>query len=133
MALCGLLFMVDAAFKDWVDQYAALSRFSFALYALSAVAIAMAVQNTPAALLTLALGAALYGWVTWRYQTLPPLYLLLGCVAGLYGFSILTILPPAWHSLASAPGLAALLALSRWASSRSALSRCKAWRCSGCC
>ena len=34
-------------------------------------------------------------------------------------FSILTILPPAWHSLASAPGLAALLALSRWASSRS--------------
>ena len=119
MALCGLLFMVDAAFKDWVDKYAALSRFSFALYALSAVAIAMAAPNTPAVLLTLTLGAALYGWVTWRYQTLPPLYLLLGCVAGLYGFSILTSLPPAWHSLASAPGLAALLALSRWASSRS--------------
>ncbi|RUQ33010.1 MAG: hypothetical protein EKK68_04605 [Candidatus Competibacteraceae bacterium] len=119
MVLCGLLFMVDAAFKDWVDKYTVLSRFSFALYALSAVAVAMAVQNTPAVLLTLALGAALYGWVTWRYQTLPPLYLLLGCVAGLYGFSILTILTPAWHSLASVPGLLALLALSRWASSRS--------------
>ncbi len=119
MALCGLLFMVDAAFKDWVDKYAMLSRFSFALYALSAIAVAMAVQNTPATLLTLALGAALYGWITWRYQTLPPLYLLLGCVAGLYGFSILTSLSPVWHSLASAPGLAALLALSRWASSRS--------------
>ncbi|MCC8992727.1 MAG: hypothetical protein LM550_03370 [Candidatus Contendobacter sp.] len=119
MALCGLLFMVDAAFKGWVDKYAALSRFSFALYALSAVAVAMAVQNTPAALLTLALGAMLYGWVTWRYQTLPPLYLLLGCVAGLYGFSLLTLLPPAWHGLASLPGLAALLALSSWASVRS--------------
>ncbi|MFZ4791051.1 MAG: hypothetical protein ACOYMW_09205 [Candidatus Competibacteraceae bacterium] len=119
MALGGLLFMVDAAFKDWVDKYAVLSRFSFALYALSAVAVAMAVQNTPVALLTLALGAALYGWVTWRYQTLPPLYLLLGCVAGLYGFSLLTLLPPAWHGLASLPGLVALLALSHWASSRS--------------
>jgi len=119
MALCGLLFMVDAAFKDWVDKYAALSRFSFALYALSAVAVAIAVQNTPAALLTLMLGAVLYGWVTWRYQTLPPLYLLLGCVAGLYGFGILTPLPPVWHQLASLPGLAALLALSRWAGSRS--------------
>jgi hypothetical protein len=119
MALCGLLFMVDAAFKDWVDKYTALSRFSFALYALSTIAVAMAIQNPPAALLTLALGAMLYGWVTWRYQTLPPLYLLLGCVAGLYGFGVLRLLPPAWHGLASLPGLVALLALSRWASSRS--------------
>ncbi len=119
MALCGLLFPVDAAFKDWVHKYAFLSRFSFALYGLSAVAVAVAIQTTPTAILTLALGAVLYGWVTWRYRTLPPLYLLFGCVAGLYGYGILNMLPPAWRELASLPGLLALLGLCRWASSRS--------------
>jgi hypothetical protein len=119
MALCGLLFPVDAAFKEWVNKYTFLSRFSFALYALSAVAVAVAIQSTPATLLTLALGAMLYGWMTWRYRTLPPLYLLFGCVAGLYGFGIVAYLPPAWHGLASLPGLAALLGVGRWAGSRS--------------
>ncbi|MCB1825660.1 MAG: hypothetical protein KDJ54_14185 [Candidatus Competibacteraceae bacterium] len=119
MALCGLLFPVDAAFKEWVNKYTFLSHFSFALYALSAVAVAMAIQSTPATLLTLAMGAMLYGWVTWRYRTLPPLYLLFGCVAGLYGFGIVTYLPPAWHGLASLPGLAALLGVGRWVGSRS--------------
>ncbi|QQS54896.1 MAG: hypothetical protein IPM89_03390 [Candidatus Competibacteraceae bacterium] len=119
MALCGLLFPVDAAFKEWVNKYTFLSRFSFALYALSAVAVAVAIQSTPATLLTLALGAMLYGWMTWRYRTLPPLYLLFGCVAGLYGFGIVAYLPPVWHGLASLPGLAALLGVGRWAGSRS--------------
>ncbi len=119
MALCGLLFPVDAAFKEWVNKYAFLSRFSFALYALSAVAVAVSIQSTPATLLTLALGAVLYGWMTWRYRTLPPLYLLFGCVAGLYGFGIVAYLPPVWHGLASLPGLAALLGAGRWAGSRS--------------
>jgi hypothetical protein len=119
MALCGLLFPVDAAFKDWVHKYAFLSRFSFALYGLSVVAVAVAIQSAPTAILTLALGAALYGWVTWRYRTWPPLYLLFGCVAGLYGYGILNPLPPAWHGLASLPGLLALLGLCRWASARS--------------
>ncbi len=119
MALCGLLFMVDAAFKEWVNKYTFLSRFSFALYALSMVAVAVAIQGTPATLLTLALGAVLYGWMTWRYRTLPPLYLLFGCVAGLYGFGIVAYLPPTGHGLASLPGLAALLGVGRWASSRS--------------
>ncbi|MDG4594945.1 MAG: hypothetical protein P9F75_04505 [Candidatus Contendobacter sp.] len=126
MALCGLLFTVDAAFKDWVHKYAFLSRFSFALYGLSAAAVAVAVQTPPTAILTLALGAVLYGWVTWRYRTLPPLYLLLGCVAGLYGYVILKSLPLAWHELASLPGLLALLGLCRWANSRS---RAIAWQC----
>ncbi|MBK5966451.1 hypothetical protein CCR95_20830 [Thiocystis minor] len=119
MALSGLLFLVDAAFKDWVNKYAFLSRFSFALYALSTVAIAVSLQSTPTLLLTLALGAVLYAWVTWRYRTLPPLLLLLACVAGLYGFGILTRLPPAWHALASLPGLATLLLLARWVAPRS--------------
>ena len=119
MVLCGLLFQVDAAFKDWAHKYTFVSRFSFALYGLSAVAVAVAVQTTPTAMLTLALGAVLYGGVTWRYRTLPPLYLLFGCVAGLYGYGVLNLLPPAWHELASLPGLLALLGLGRWARSRS--------------
>ena len=119
MALCGLLFPVDAALKDWVNKYAFLSRFSFALYGLSVVAVAVAVQTTPTALVALALGALLYGWVTWRYRTLPPLYLLFACAAGLYGFGVLNALPPAWHGLVSLPGLLALLGLCHWTRSRS--------------
>jgi len=119
MALCGLLFPVDAAFKDWVHKYTFLSRFSFALYGLSVVAIAIAAQALPTVLVTLAMGAALYGWVTWRYRTLPPLYLLLGCVAGLYGYGVLYPLSPAWRGLASLPALLALLGLCHWAGSRS--------------
>lgn len=119
MALCGLLFPVDAAFREWVGKYAFLSRFSFALYGLSAVAVAVAIRSTPAVLLTLTMGALLYGWMTWRYRTLPPLYLLFGCVAGLYGFSLSHFLSPAWHGLAGLPGLLALLGCGRWAGSRS--------------
>ncbi|WP_295450480.1 hypothetical protein [uncultured Thiodictyon sp.] len=119
MALCGLLLPVDAAFKEWVSKYAFLSRFTFALYGLSVVALAVALQSTPAAILTLAMGAALYAWMTWQYRTLPPLYLLFGCVAGLYGFVILKPLPPAWHGLTSLPALLALLGLARWAAARS--------------
>ena len=119
MALCGLLFPVDAAFKGWVHKYAFLSRFSFALYGGSMAAVAVAAQTRPTLLLTLALGALLYGWVTWRYRTWPPLYLLFGCVTGLYGYGLLHLLSPAWHGLAGLPGLVALLALARWAGSRS--------------
>lgn len=119
MALCGLLFPVDAAFKEWVNKYAFLSRFSFALYGLSAVAVAVALRSTPATLLTLGMGALLYGWMTWRYRTLPPLYLLFGSLAGLYGFGLLHFVPPAWHGLAAQPGLLALLGCGRWAGSRS--------------
>ncbi len=118
MALCGLLFPLDAAFKDWVHKYAFLSRFSFALYALSIVAIAISIQSTPALLLTLALGTVLYAWMTWRYRTWPPLSLLLGCMAGLYGLVLLARLPPAWHELASLPGLVTLLMLARGTTSR---------------
>ena len=119
MALCALLFTVDAAFKEWVDKYSALTRFSFALYGLSAVAIAMALPSGWSIELTLAMGALLYGWVTRSYRKPPPLYQLLGCLAGLYGFAVLAGLPPAWHALASLPGLVLLLALARLAGRRS--------------
>mgnify|MGYP001295621840 CR=1 FL=1 len=82
-------------------------------------AAAVAAQTRPTLLLTLAMGALLYAWVTWRYRTWPPLYLLFGCVVGLYGYGLLHLLSPAWHGLAGLPGLVALLALVRWAGSRS--------------
>ena len=41
MALCGLLCPVDAALKEWVNKYAFLSRFTFVLYGLSAVALSL--------------------------------------------------------------------------------------------
>lgn len=119
MALCALLLPVDAAFKEWVHKSAFLSRFTFAIYGLSAIAVAIAAQSIPVALPTLALGAGLYGWMTWRYRTWPPLYLLLACLAGLYGLGILHHLPPAWHGMASLPGLLVLLGWGHWAKSRS--------------
>ncbi|MBK1718855.1 hypothetical protein CKO27_14610, partial [Thiocystis violacea] len=119
MAVCALLFQVDAAFKEWVNKYTFLSRFTLALHGLAAVAIAMALPSTPAILLTLAIGALLHGWVTWRYRTAIPLYLLLGCLAGLHAFGLLGRLPPAWHELASLPALLALAAMARWAATRS--------------
>ena len=119
MALCGLLFPIDAALKEWVEKYTFLSRFSFVLYGLSAVAIAVASQSTLPLALALALGGALYGWMTWRYRTLPPLYLLFGCLVGLYGLGLLHLVPPAWRGLAAEPGLLALLGCARWASPRS--------------
>lgn len=118
MALCGLLCPLDAALKEWVNKYTFLSRFTFLLYGLSAVAIAIASQSTLPLLITLALGVLLYGWMAWRYRTLPPLYLLFGCTVGLYGSALLHGLPPAWHGLAGIPGLLALLLLGRWAASR---------------
>ncbi|MCK7461513.1 MAG: hypothetical protein MZU84_05355 [Sphingobacterium sp.] len=112
MALCGLLFPVDAAFKRMGEQV----RCSYPGSASRSMACRRSrwrwrSETTPTTLLTLAMGAVLYGWMTWRYRTLPPLYLLFGCVAGLYGFGILNFLPPAWHGLASLPGLLALLGL----------------------
>ncbi len=127
MALCLLLFPVDAALREWVHRYAFLSRFSFALYGLSVVAIAVAAPSTPAALLTLTLGAGLYGWMTWRYLTWLPLYLLLGCVAGLYGYAVLQWQPPAGHLLASVPGLLALLALGYLMNARSPMIARQCW------
>ena len=64
-----LLVPVDAAFKEWVNKYTFLSRFTFVLYGLSVVAVAVAFQSMAPLLLTLFLGALLYGWMTWRYRT----------------------------------------------------------------
>jgi len=115
MALCGLLFYVDVQFKQWTNQYPFLSRFSFAIYGLSALAPFMGVHAPIARLITLLLAIGLYAMVVWQYLTLPPLYLLLGCLSWLYNSLILQYFPNDWYFLAGLPGLAGLFAFNRWA------------------
>ena len=108
MALSGLLFFVDAALKAWVRQHVYLSRFTFALYGVSVVALLLSWQTDLPQLLTLILGAAIYGFVLFRYLSAPPMYLLLACLGWLYADLVLEMLPRDWHLLASLPPLGVL-------------------------
>jgi hypothetical protein len=114
MLLCGLLFYVDAHLKPWRQQVAVLSYLSFGLYGVSIIALLLAVGASLPLLMTLVLTVLLYGLVTWQYATLPPLYLLLGCVGWLYHEIVLQHLPYAWYFLGSLPGYAGLWAANRW-------------------
>jgi hypothetical protein len=118
MALCGLLFYVDAQFKQWTRQYVFLSHFNFVLYGLSVLALALVFDEPGTRIITLVLAIGLYAVVVWNYLTLPPLYLLLACLVWLYGLLILRHLPASLHLLSSLPGLFGLYAISRWALSR---------------
>ena len=115
MAVCGLLFYLDAHFKEWVHQYTFLSRFSLLVYGLSVLAVVLALDAPLARLLTLALAAVIYGAVAWQYLTLVPLCLLLASLGGLYQQLILSYFPADQHFLWSLPGLTGIWALSRWA------------------
>ena len=115
IVVCGLLFYVDAHLKPWRQQAAVLSHLSFGLYGLSIIALLLAVKTPMALLCTLILAVALYGFVTWQYATLPPLYLLLGCTGWLYHEVILHHLPYAWYFVGSLPAWVGLWAASRWA------------------
>ncbi len=119
MALCGVLFYADGALKTWAKRYVFLSRFTFALYGLSVLAVVLCVQAPVPRLITLALGAGVYGLMVWRYLTLIPLYMSLACLGALYGLLILVRVPDAAYLLASLPGLAGLLVLLRWSRARS--------------
>jgi len=114
MAVCGLLFYLDAAFKTWAHAHAFLSRFSFLVYGLSILAVLVSLEGDIARVLTLALGALLYGAVAWRYLTRVPVYLLLASLGALYWLTVLDRVPADWHFVASLPALAGLLAVSRW-------------------
>ncbi len=118
MALCGLLFYVDASVKQWTKKYPFLSRFTFAIYGFSILALALSFDAPVARIITLALGIGIYGLVVWKYLTLPPLYLFLGCIGWLYAMLVLTHFPATLHLLLSLPGLAGLFALQRWALGR---------------
>ncbi len=120
MALCAMLFHVDAALKELDRKHPFLSRFTFALYGLSVVALLVCFDAPGPRVVSLLLAVATYGQVLWRYSSVPALYLLLAALGWLYGSLALEPLAPELHLLASLPGLAGLLALLRWAERRSA-------------
>jgi hypothetical protein len=120
MAVCGLLFYVDAELKLHAHKAAFLSRFSFLIYGLTVVAALMSFDAPAARLVTLALAAGLYAIVLWKYLTLVPLYLMLASVGGLYAWGVLAPFPRDTHFLLALPGIYALCRLSLWATARSA-------------
>lgn len=131
MVLSGLLFYVDIQFKQWVRQYAPLSRFTFVVYALSVLALLISAKSSslfggsaksyllsmPFSL-SLAIGVLLYGGMVWKYLTLPPLYLLLACFSTFYAQSVLQFFPGHWHFFLALPGLHAIIGLHRFAQRR---------------
>ena len=128
MALGGMLFFVDVALKAWIKQHVYLSSFTFALYGISIVALLLSWQTNLPQLLTLVLGALIYGFVLFRYLTPPPLYLLLACLGWLFASIVLEPLPQEWHLLASLPVLSGLLWAGRWIAPRApSLARISMW------
>ena len=113
MILAGLLFYADSAFKEWRHRYAFLSQFTFAVYALSIIALIMSFPSFEARVITLTLGAGVYGRVFGQYLTLPPIYLLLICLCGLYHQLILQYVSQEIWFPAGIPGLALLFAAHR--------------------
>ncbi|MGR8942158.1 MAG: hypothetical protein ACU83P_11270 [Gammaproteobacteria bacterium] len=114
MLLCGLLFYVDAEFKQWTQSNPSLSRFSFFVYGVSVLSLIWVAGYTVAIQITLVLAIALYALVIRRYLTLTPLYLFLGCCFWLYQLTVLRHFPASAHFLAALPGLAGLYWLAGW-------------------
>jgi hypothetical protein len=115
MLLCGLLFFVDVQLQQWIEKHAALSRFSFLVYALSVLALVLAAGYQTATVLTLLLAIALYAFIVWNYLTLTPLTILLACYFWLYHVLVLRHFADAWYLLLSLPVLFSLYALANWA------------------
>ncbi len=113
MILAGFLFYADSGFKEQTHRYAFLSRFTFAVYALSILALFLGFPSFEARVITLTLGAGVYATVFRQYLTLPPLYLLMICICGLYHQFILQYLSQEIWFLAGLPGLVCLFAAHR--------------------
>lgn len=120
MALCAMLFYVDAALKEWTKKFPFLSRFSFVLYALTVVALLLCFDAPGPRSVTLVLAIATYAQVLWRFSSVPALYLLLAAIGWLFASTVLVRLASEYHMLASLPVLAGLFAMLRWAQKRSA-------------
>ncbi len=122
MILAGFLFYADANFKQWTKHYTFLSRFSFAVYGLSVLALAICFNAPEPRIITLCLGTVVYALVVRHYLTLTPLYMLLACICWLYSLLILQHVDWPLYFLASMPGVGVILAIHRWALRRKAAS-----------
>jgi hypothetical protein len=117
MVVCGLLFYLESQFKQWVHQNVFLSRFTFALYGISILALVLAADGATM-VLTLGLAVIIYGLVVWQHLTMVPLYLLLAALVGLYYTLILRYFTGELYLLLSLPGLAGLFILSNYIRTR---------------
>lgn len=129
MALAGLLLLLDVRLKEWEQELAYLSRFSFVIHALAAVALLIAAPYPLPRVLTLVLAVTLYGTMVARYLTPTPVLILIPLLAWLYATLVLQPLPPAWHLVAGTPGLLGLYWAYRWTLRRKAwgLARAGYW------
>ncbi|MCP4377365.1 MAG: hypothetical protein GY794_14455, partial [bacterium] len=118
MAVCGLLFYLDASFKTHAHRHVFLSHFTFLVYGVSVVAVLLSLDAPVVRLITLGMAAALYTMVLIKYLTLIPFYLMIASLAGLYTDGILTHFSPSTHLLIATPGLYGLIRLSSWAIQR---------------
>ena len=120
MAVCALLFYLDIRLQRHAHGNAWLNSFTFVIYALSVTAVLLAQpqQMGIPLLVTLGVAVGLYAAMVWTYLSLPPLYLLLASLGGLYGVGVLRHFPPDWHCLLSIPLLFLLLGLQRLARQR---------------
>jgi len=118
MAVCGLLFYVDAQVKQFAEKRILLSRLSFFIYGLSLLAVLISYPHSLTLTITLSLGAILYAFIVWKYLTLIPLYLLLASLSGLYALLILKHFPETWHFMTSIPGFFGLFLLQKFAEKR---------------
>jgi hypothetical protein len=118
MAVCGLLFYVEAHFKRHVHRDAFLSRFTFFIYGLSVLAVLMTLDAPLARIITLSMASVVYGVVVWKYLTFVPLYLLTATLAALYASLVLAHFANGWHFLLTLPPLVGVFKLSRWLQAR---------------
>lgn len=114
MLLAAILFRVDAEFKRWTQQHAYLSHFTFVVYGLSVLALAVVHDAGAARLITLLVALYVYASLMWRYLTLIPFALLLACTFWLYDLLVLQHFSAALYLVAGVPGLLSLYATSRW-------------------
>ena len=104
LLLAGLVFHTDIHLKQANNSVRNLSRFTFFGYAISFVGVGLSLlpsvaktfgnielggQHSPLlqnffSIQALMLAMVLYGWLTWKYESIPPLYLFLFALIGEY-------------------------------------------------
>lgn len=120
MILAGLLFYVDAQVKKHELEYAFISRLTFGIYALSVFGAAVSFASPLAKIITLVLGACVYGTLVYHYLSIIPMWLFLGSVSWIYYQVILVHVPHQAYFLAAIPGMGCLLWAQKYALKRDA-------------
>jgi len=111
IALTTLLFYADIQLKRWVPRYPVLDHFTFVIYALSGIAVLLAVHEPLLLTLTLVLTTLLYAAMLLIYLSVPLLYLFIASISALYASLVLRHVLPELHFLAALPLFSFTIAL----------------------